>query len=81
MGCGDGSNDGQAKAVAVLVMGAVRIETLEWLEEPVDLGGRDDRSGVGDGEHGVSVFGDRGGDLDLSAESCCGRWRCRSGWR
>ena len=38
VGGGDGLDDGQAEPVAVLVVGAARVEALEGLEETVDFG-------------------------------------------
>ena len=66
VGGGDGSDDGEAEAVAVFVVGAAGVEALERLEEPVDLAGRDDRAGVGHREHGFAVGG-VGGDLHVPA--------------
>jgi len=58
VGGGDGSDDGEAEAVAVRVVGAAGVEVLEGLEETVDFSGRDDRPGVGHGEQRAT---DRGG--------------------
>jgi hypothetical protein len=41
---GDGSDNGQSKAVTVLVVDSAGIETLEWPEETVDFTGRNDRA-------------------------------------
>jgi hypothetical protein len=48
VGDGDGADDGQSEAVVVVDAGAV--ESLEGLEEAVDLLTRDHRPGVRDGE-------------------------------
>src|SRR5579862_7218422 len=66
VGGGDRPDDREAEAVAVFVVGADGVEALERLEETVDLIGRDDRPGVGHGEHGLAVSR-LGGDFDASA--------------
>lgn len=48
----DGLHDGQAEPVAVVVADPFAACLTEWVEEPLDLGGRDARSGVGDGDGG-----------------------------
>jgi hypothetical protein len=53
VGGGDGADDGQAKAVASIAAGGARAEPLEGLEQPVDLGGRDDRPGAGHRQDGA----------------------------
>jgi hypothetical protein len=47
-------------------MGAARMQPLEGLEKPVDLGGRDDRPGAGHRQDGVAVLGS-GRDFDAPA--------------
>jgi hypothetical protein len=65
---GDGSDDGEAEAVAVaiFVVGAAGAEALEWLEETIDFVGRDDRPRVRHREDRLAVCG-IGGDLDEPA--------------
>ena len=63
---GDGRGDGQAEAVAVTPACAARPEPLEGLEQPVDLGRRDDLPGVGHQHHGAGVARP-GGDEDIPA--------------
>jgi hypothetical protein len=53
VGDGDGADDGQSEAVVVVDAGAV--ESLEGVEEAVDLLGRDHRPGVRDGDDGLAV--------------------------
>jgi hypothetical protein len=53
--------------VAVFVVGPTGVESLEWLEQPLYVAGREYQSGVGDRHHGLSAVGDRGGDLNVSA--------------
>ncbi len=53
VGDGDGADDGQSEAVVVVDAGAV--ESLEGVEEAVDLLGRDHRPGVRDGYWGHNV--------------------------
>jgi hypothetical protein len=66
VGDGDGPDDGQAKAVAAVAPGLARTESLEGLEQAVDLGGRDDRPGVADRQDGPAAAGP-GTDQDISA--------------
>ena len=54
---GNRLDDGEAETEAVAVVGASGIESLEWLEDPLELARRDLRAGVGDGEDGVTVAG------------------------
>jgi hypothetical protein len=54
---GDGLDDGEPEAGPVGVAASVGGEPLEGLEEPVDVGGRDRRAGVGDGQDGATVPG------------------------
>ena len=51
VGDGAGADDGQSEAVVVVDAGAV--ESLEGVEEAVDLLGRDHRPGVRDGDDGL----------------------------
>jgi len=60
MGGGDGADDGQSEAVVVVDAGAV--ESLEGVEEAVDLLGRDHRPDVRDGDDDLVTL-DPGGDL------------------
>src|ERR1700722_5766032 len=50
VGPGDGRDDGQAEAKAVVASGPLGGQSLERLEKPADLGGGDDRPGVSDRE-------------------------------
>ena len=51
---GDGAEDGQSEAVVVIDAGAV--ESLEEVEEAVDLLRRDHRPGVRDGDDSLVVL-------------------------
>ena len=53
---GDGLDDRQAQAVAVVTPGASRIEPLEGLEQAVDFGWRNDRPAVRYGKDGAAVL-------------------------
>ena len=64
---GDRLDDGQAQAQS-LVADAVGGQPLERLEEPVDGGGRDLGSGVGDGKD-RAVFPALGGDVDQATRT------------
>jgi hypothetical protein len=66
VGGGDGLDDREPEAVAIWMVGAVTVESLEWLEEAVDVRCGDDRPAVGDGENGVPGFGSRR-DGDVTA--------------
>jgi hypothetical protein len=44
----DGGGDGQAEAGSAGLIGSVRVETLEGLEQPLDLSGGYRGAGVGD---------------------------------
>jgi hypothetical protein len=57
VGPGDGRDDGQAEAKAVVASGPLGAQALERLEEPADLGGGDDGPGVGDREGGAAAVG------------------------
>ena len=57
MGGGDGTDDGQAKAVAAVAVGGAGAEALEGLEQAVDFGGRDDLAGAGHREDGAGRAG------------------------
>ena len=50
VGPGDGRDDGQAEAKAVVAGSPLGGQPLERLEQPADLGGGDDGPGVGDRE-------------------------------
>ena len=63
---GDRLDDGESQSVSVVVPGTGAAQSLEGLEETLDLFGRDGRAGVRDGHEGAAVAGP-GGDLDLSA--------------
>ena len=64
MSGGDGLHDRQAEAQAVVLpVIAIRGESLEGLEEAVDLPCRDDGPAIGDGKDGVTVLRS-GRDLD-----------------
>jgi hypothetical protein len=52
--------------VAIGVLGAGAAESLEGLEETLDLFGRDGRAGVRDGQDGVAVEGSTG-HFDISS--------------
>lgn len=52
---GDGRGDGQPEAVPIAPACAARPEPLEGLEQAVDLGGRDDLTGVGHRHDGAGV--------------------------
>jgi hypothetical protein len=62
----DGGGDGQAEAGSAGLIGSVRVETLEGLEQPLDLSGGYRGAGVGDEQERVPVPCSRG-DLDLAA--------------
>jgi membrane protein len=64
VGGGDRADDGQAEAVAAVAPGGTRAEPLEGLEQAVDLGGGDDRPGVGHRQDGAAVAGP-GGDSQV----------------
>ena len=53
--------------MAVVVPGTGAPESLEGLEEALELFGRYDRAGVRDGHEGVAVVG-AGSDVDLSSK-------------
>jgi hypothetical protein len=53
VGGGDCLDDREPEAVAVCMVRAAAVESLEWLEEAVDFVPGDDRPAVGDREHGV----------------------------
>jgi hypothetical protein len=59
-------DDGQAKAVAIAVMGAAAVEALERLEETADVTGWNHVAGVGHREHCLAVCG-AGRDSDVPA--------------
>ena len=63
---GDRLDDGESQSVAAVVAGTGAAQSLEGLEETLDLLGRDGRAGVRDRHEGVPVAGP-GGDLDMSA--------------
>jgi hypothetical protein len=44
----DGGDDGEAESVPAAMAKALVVRLLERLEKPVDLAGRDGRSGVAD---------------------------------
>src|ERR1700744_312515 len=52
--------------MAVTVVGAALAEPLEGLEQPADLGGRNDGSGAGYRQHSAAVPGS-GRDLNVTA--------------
>ena len=62
---GDRSDDGESQSVAAVVAGTRAAESLEGLEETLDLFGWDGRAGVRDGQEGVPVAGP-GGDRDVA---------------
>lgn len=64
VGDGDAADDGQSAAVVVVDAGAV--ESLEGIEDAVDLLERDHRPGVRDGDDGLVAL-DPGGDLHPAA--------------
>jgi hypothetical protein len=53
--------------MAVALVGAAFVEPLEGLEQPADLGGRDDGSGAGHRQDGAAVPGS-GRDLKVAAD-------------
>jgi hypothetical protein len=57
VGGGDGANDGQTEAVAAVAAGRPGTEPLEGLEQPVDIGGRDDLPGAGHRQDTVVLSG------------------------
>src|ERR1019366_1748522 len=63
---GDGADDGEAQPIPVRMADSLGAEALERLEEPVNLAGRDQCSGVRDRDHRLSAGGCRG-DLDAAA--------------
>ena len=63
---GDRLDDGESQPVAVVVAGAGAVQSLERLEETLDLLGWNGRAGVRDGHEGMPVTSP-GGDLDVSA--------------
>jgi hypothetical protein len=65
---GDRVDDREAEAESVVVVSAAAVESLERLEETLDLLGWDRRAGVRDGEEAVPVAAP-GGDLDVSARA------------
>lgn len=50
---GDGADDGETQTVPGAVVDATRVQTLERLEEAIDLGRGNDRPGVGDWRRGT----------------------------
>ena len=56
VGVGDRADDREAETEPVTV-GAAAVESLERLEEPVELGRRDRRAGVRDSEQRATVAG------------------------
>ena len=66
VGVGDRLDDGEAETEAVSVVGAAGVESLERLEDPLELARRDRRAGVRDGEDGATVAG-VGCELDVAA--------------
>jgi hypothetical protein len=60
---GDRPHDGQPETVPATAVYPVGAELLERLEQPVELGWRDDRAGVLDHEPGAAG-GDTGRDRD-----------------
>jgi hypothetical protein len=63
---GDHLDDGESQSVAVVVAGSGAAQSLEGLEETLDLFGRDGPATVRDRHEGVPVAGS-GGDVDTSA--------------
>jgi hypothetical protein len=66
-----GADDGEAHSVSAAVIGAAGVQSLEWLEKPVELVWWNDRTGVGDAQHGAVAF-DLGNDLYGSAGEVVG---------
>ncbi len=66
MSVGDRLNDGEAETKTVRAGRSCCVESLEWLEDPLELAHRNRRAGVGDGEDGVTVAR-VGCELDASA--------------
>ena len=64
---GDCLDDREAETEAVAVARASRVESLERLEDPLELARRDYRPRVGDGEDGVTVAR-FGREVDVSAD-------------
>ena len=62
----DRLDDGESQSVTALVLGTGAAQSLEGLEETLDLLGRDGRAGIRDGHEGVLVAGP-GRDLDVSS--------------
>src|SRR5271154_621600 len=66
--CGrDGSDDGKAKTVTVLMMRSPRIEALEGQKKTIDLRWGNDRASVGHREHRLTLP-HAGRDLDAAAD-------------
>ena len=54
---GDRVDDGEAESDAIIEAAWVGVESLEGLEESLEVDGWDERAGVGDRENSVSCFG------------------------
>ena len=62
--CGDGRDDGEAEAEAVV--GGALVEPLERLKDPIGVSRADEWAGIGDGQLAAPRLG-AGADPDLAA--------------